>query len=51
MEPRGNPILAAGGYFEKSKVEGRRSKVDQLEMGETNYGYSSIRIFSLPLFT
>jgi hypothetical protein len=33
MEDRRNPILAAGGYFEKSKVEGRKSKVDQLEMG------------------
>ena len=41
MERRGNPILAAGGYFEKSKVESRRSKVDQLEMGGTNYGNSS----------
>jgi hypothetical protein len=55
-EDRGNPILAAGGYLkfsvqpEKSKVKSRRSKVDQLEMGGTNYGNSSLRIFCLPLF-
>src|SRR5208337_3766704 len=41
MARRRNPILAAGGYFEKSKVEGRKSKVDQLEMGGTNHGNSS----------
>jgi len=47
MERRGNPILAAGGYLrfsvlpDKSKVEGWKSKVDQLEMGGTNYGNTS----------
>jgi hypothetical protein len=41
MEDWRNPILAAGGYFEKSKVEGRKPKVDQLEMGGADYGNPS----------
>jgi hypothetical protein len=56
MEDRGNPILAAGEYLKfsvqpgKSKVKSRRSKIEQLELGGTIYGNSSLRILCLPLF-